>query len=396
MKSKSMTVLGIIVFMLTGCSSEKMSATIQPDVYSPDFNPIPQIPGYEYAWGDEFNNDGDIDERLWQFERGFIRGNELQYYRKENAVVKGGRLLITGKKERVKNEFYDASSSDYRKNTEYSEYTSASIMGKNCHRFLFGRIEVRAKIHPNKGAFPAIWTCGYNKQWPANGEIDMMEYYLADLGKGKGKEPVLTSNFCVSPNNPNDEWAQNWKSVFTPLAYYQKKDKDWINKYHVYRMDWDEETIALYVDNELRNFIKINEFKNGDGSIAFHNPQFMILNLAIKDHGEGLADNYSFEVDYFRVYQKKADLIKPSLVTGLKIAEKNDDNCIIQWQPSTDNEEIYRYDIYQGNDDYIGSTTSCAYILDNHLIHKKEKIYVRALDKAGNYSDRSNSLFIQE
>lgn len=104
--------------------------------YQPDPNPIRQIAGYEYAWGDEFNVDGVVNPDLWQAEEGFIRGNELQYYRRENAVVKDGRLLITGKKERVKNKFYDASSGDYRKNTEYSEYTSASILGKDKRHFL--------------------------------------------------------------------------------------------------------------------------------------------------------------------------------------------------------------------------------------------------------------------
>ncbi len=148
----------------------------------------------------------------------------------------------------------------------------------------------------------------------------MMEYYLADLGNGK--EPVLTTNFCVA-RYPHDAWAQT-ANLFSLLSLIiRRKTKDWMNKYHVYRMDWDEESIALYVDDELRNWINIDEFRNGDGSIAFHNPQFMMLNLAIKNHGAGLVDDYAFEVDYFRVYQKKPDLVKPSMVEGLKVFETN-------------------------------------------------------------------------
>lgn len=387
--------LAIALGMIGGAFNSTFSAygdnpPVNP--YQPDPNPIRQIAGYEYAWGDEFNVDGVVNPDLWQAEEGFIRGNELQYYRRENAVVKDRRLLITGKKERVKNKFYDASSGDYRKNTEYSEYTSASILGKDKRHFLFGRIEVRARIHPADGAFPAVWTCGYNKNWPSNGEIDMMEYYLADLGNGK--EPVLTTNFCVSSDNPHDAWAQNWKSVFTPVTYYQKKDKDWMNKYHVYRMDWDEESIALYVDDELRNWINIDEFRNGDGSIAFHNPQFMMLNLAIKNHGAGLVDDYAFEVDYFRVYQKKPDLVKPSMVEGLKVLKQTATTCTLQWQPSTDNQGIYRYDIYKEGGRFVGSTTDCEFVIDGVSSDDKVKYYVRALDAAGNYSDRCTPLSV--
>ena len=49
--------------------------------YQPDPNPIRQIAGYEYAWGDEFNVDGVVNPDLWQAEEGFIRGNELQNIR---------------------------------------------------------------------------------------------------------------------------------------------------------------------------------------------------------------------------------------------------------------------------------------------------------------------------
>ena len=34
--------------------------------YQPDPNPIRQIAGYEYAWGDEFNVDGVVNPDLWQ------------------------------------------------------------------------------------------------------------------------------------------------------------------------------------------------------------------------------------------------------------------------------------------------------------------------------------------
>lgn len=360
------------------------SAGCGPD-YIPDSNPAPATIGnLVYVWGDEFNTEGvGVDETLWGFEEGFIRGNEKQYYQKDNATVTGGRLLITGRQERVRNAFYDAGSGDYRKNTEYSEYTSSSLLGKQKKLFLFGRIEVRAKITPANGAFPAIWTCGYNKDWPQNGEIDIMEYYLT------GGKPVLTSNFCVGgdQNGSDGYWAQNWKSFFTPLSYYTAKDADWINKYHVYRMDWNDKEIQLYVDDELKNTVDITSFKNWDGSVTFHNPQFIMLNLAIKDHGAGIDSGQKFEVDYFRVYQKCQDLIAPTPVTNLA-AMTSATSCALSWDASQD-EHLYRYDIYKnGTSDgyFVGSTGNTSFTVSKLSADVTAIYYVKALDESGNYS----------
>ncbi|MCI8498628.1 MAG: hypothetical protein HFG33_04435 [Bacilli bacterium] len=70
---------------------------------------------------DYFNN---LDN--WNFEQGFIRNCELQYYTNQNVELING-LRIYGKKEYIKNNLYDSSSDDWRKNREYSEFTSSSI-----------------------------------------------------------------------------------------------------------------------------------------------------------------------------------------------------------------------------------------------------------------------------
>lgn len=357
-----------------------------PDPYSPDNGPIRQIDGYVYVWGDEFNVDGPVNRDLWTFEEGLKRGNEAQCYtdRDENAYVEGGRLKIMAKKERYKNPNYDPTSGDWRLNTEYTNYTSASLQTQNRRHFLFGRIEVRARINPKEGAFPAIWTCGFNKDWPANGEIDIMEYYNLNNG-----DPHITANFCVSPCDPKDKWATTWNSTFTPVTYFTNKDPEWIKKYHVWRMDWDEEEIKLYLDDELRNSIKIKEFRNGDGSIAFYNTQFMWLNLAIKDFGHGIEADQLFEVDYFRVYQKYVDNEKPTVITGLKATEIKDTSCKLTWNASTDNVGVYRYDIYNngmGSGYFVGSTTDTTFTVTGLAPNSEAKFFVRALDAVGNYS----------
>jgi beta-glucanase (GH16 family) len=57
--------------------------------------------------------------------------------------------------------------------------TSASINTLGKQEFLYGRIEVSAKIPSALGSWPAIWMLGTNHSevgWPACGEIDIMEH----------------------------------------------------------------------------------------------------------------------------------------------------------------------------------------------------------------------------
>lgn len=370
--------------LLALCASP---AFAQIDPYQPTRDvEIPEIPGYVYCWGDEFDKDGAVDRNVWAFEIGMKRGNEAQCYtdRMDNAYVEGGQLVIVGKKERWLNPNYDPSSGDWRENTHYADYTSASIYGKDVRHFLFGRAEVRARITPGNGYFPAIWTCGYNRNWPANGEIDIMEHYWLSSGK-----EVLTANFAVSKCNPNDIYATTWNSTFTPLTYWTDKDPDWMKKYHVWRMDWDEETITLYLDGEKRNSIKIREFRNGDGTIAFYNPQYMWLNLALKDFGHGIDAEQHFEVDYFRLYQRSKDTEAPTVVSDIHVTEVGDTWAEVQWSPATDNVGVYRYDVYlngMGSTKFQGSTTANAFTAKGLTPGTRYQLAVRALDKAGNYS----------
>ena len=101
-----------------------------------------------------------------------------QWYQPDNAVCKGGFLVIEARKERNRqNPLYIPGSNDWRKEREFIEYTSSSVTTAGKKEFLYGRFEVRARIPVAKGAWPAIWTLGSNMEWPSCGEIDIMEYY---------------------------------------------------------------------------------------------------------------------------------------------------------------------------------------------------------------------------
>jgi beta-glucanase (GH16 family) len=75
-------------------------------------------------------------------------------------------------------------------------------------------------------------------------------------------------------------------------------------------MDWDEERIELYVDDELVNEVDVAAAVNGDRrqSHPFREPHYLILNLAVggTQGGDPTGTDFpaKFEVDFVRVYQQ--------------------------------------------------------------------------------------------
>ena len=90
-------------------------------------------------------------------------------------------------------------------------------------------------------------------------------------------------------------------------------DKDWADKFHIWRMDWDSTSIRIYVDDILLNEIpawkSVNLGGKGEGVNPFTREHFILLNLALGGDNGGPIDDSAlplrYEVDYVRVYQLK-------------------------------------------------------------------------------------------
>jgi len=250
---------------------------------------------YKLVWSDEFNTDGRPDTSKWTYEKGFVRNEELQWYQPENAYCKNGILIIEGRREEKFNPHYDPASNSWRKNRKNIEYTSACLITKGKQSWQYGRFEMRARIDVSQGMWPAWWTLGVDKRWPANGEIDIMEYYRG----------ILLANIACLGSDGKPQWFSNTFKTDSLGGTV------WASQFHTWRMDWTEEYIALYCDDHLLNKVTIDELVNKDGSgfNPFKQPHYMLVNLAIGGMNGGDPANTSFprllEVDYIRVYQEK-------------------------------------------------------------------------------------------
>lgn len=253
----------------------------------------PESGGYKMVWSDEFNTDGPVDPQTWVYEKGFVRNQEDQWYQEQNVFCEKGNLVIEARRVHQANPNYVAGSPDWKRNREFINYTSGCIKTVGLKSWKYGRFIMRGRINTSSGLWPAFWTLGNKGRWPANGEIDIMEFYRKNL----------LANIAIEGES-KAIWHSN-KRLVTSF-----NDPDWSKKFHTWRMDWDEKSISLYVDDILLNQQPMDSLVNQDGSgiNPFQQPEYMLLNLAIGGMNGGdpaeTAFPNRFEVDYVRVYQK--------------------------------------------------------------------------------------------
>lgn len=250
---------------------------------------------WELMWSDEFDYEGLPDSTKWNYEVGFVRNAELQYYtraRHENARVKDGMLIIEGRKERIANPKYKAGSDSWILQREYGDYTSASVTTRNKAGWKYGRIEVRAKLPQGKGTWPAIWMMGTNLgevRWPTCGEIDIMEFV--------GKEPDWVH---ANVHYAIDGKHQSGKGKLMTEKPYME--------FHIYALEWYPDRFDFYFDDTKYYTFPLNKAGFGKEN-PFRKPQFLLVNLALGGSWGGKIDDailpQRYLIDYVRIYQEK-------------------------------------------------------------------------------------------
>jgi beta-glucanase (GH16 family) len=247
---------------------------------------------YKLVWHDEFNQNGPPNPANWNYERGFVRNHELQWYQPENAFCTNGLLVIEARSEHKRNPDYVPGSTDWRTSREWIDYTSASLTTRRLHQFKYGRFEMRARIDTRPGSWPAFWTLGATPRipWPACGEVDIMEFYTG----------TVLANFGYQLGG-----KIKWSAVKKPVAELGRR---WPQKFHIWTMEWDGTKIDLRLDGRLMNHLDLADADDADRGNPFHKPVYFILNQAIGGTCGGDPAQTKFpiryEIDWVRVYQR--------------------------------------------------------------------------------------------
>ena len=237
--------------------------------------------------------EGSLDPADWNFEQGFVRNQELQWYQAENAFQEDGVLVIEGREEDFPNPNYDPSSSDWRLNRETVTHSSASVTTKERFSWTYGHLVVRAKVSNLDGTWPAIWTLGVDCDWPSNGEVDVMENYGGDI----------LANFAWGTDT---RWSAAWDASRWPVTDF---GAGWTDAFHIWEFEWSDTRMVIRLDGQELNAVSLAGTVNGAAACAgenpFQQPHYLLLNLALGGAGgsvDGLAFPTRYLVDYVRVY----------------------------------------------------------------------------------------------
>ncbi len=255
----------------------------------------PRDGSWRLVWSDEFEADGKPDPAVWEYETGFTRNRELQWYQPENVTCRNGLLVFEARREKVANPHFEQGARSWRRSRKFAHYTSASLITRPEHAWAFGRWEIRARFPAVDGLWPAIWATGHGR-WPRAGEIDIMEYY---------RGMILANTVHAGPSG-----EEVWNSSRTPIKAFDPAT--WAERFHEWVMLWDENRIAFYLDGRLLNEVDLTTIpKTGpDGTHPFREPHRLRLNLAIGSNGGNPSETSfprHYEIDYVRIYQPPPD-----------------------------------------------------------------------------------------
>lgn len=240
--------------------------------------------GYsKIVFQDEFNGQGLPDSLKWDYEVGYVRNREMQYYTPnslDHSYISKGCLHLVARPDSI------------RRDGRQCKVTSASIHTKRTFNYKYGRVEVRAKLPVSLGTWPAIWMMPAKSTygaWPKSGEIDIMEHV--------GYEPEKV-HYAAHTFHSKTTKQGIGSNIFTPD----------VTEFHVYAFEWHEDRLEWYFDGRKRYVYTIPDQATWE-QWPFDQPYYLILNLAFGGGWGGIKGvdldllPQQYVIDYIRVFQ---------------------------------------------------------------------------------------------
>ncbi|MGD0941470.1 MAG: family 16 glycosylhydrolase [Terracidiphilus sp.] len=271
--------------------------------------------GWRLVWSDEFDGRAGAppDPGKWKFEAGpgrFVGGNHEAEtycaYRSEdapcrpnvpNAYLDGkGHLVI----EAVRT---DGMLPIPEKNLVSPVYTSARL--NSLKSFKYGRIEASIQVPTGLGVWPAFWALGVRKQnfnWPAIGEMDIMESWNPQPGT-RIIDPYLNHSSVHGPIKPGSK--RGYIEVTGTYDFARPMQE----AFHQFAAEWEPGEVDFYCDGNLFSRQSVASLSGSEVWEPDNLPFYLLLNLAMGGDFFGYPDattgaKHTMVVDYVRVYQR--------------------------------------------------------------------------------------------
>lgn len=154
---------------------------------------------------------------------------------------------------------------------------SGRINSKGKKNFKYGTLSASIKLPKTaNGLWPAFWMMGDNdKEWPACGEIDIMEM---------GDEEGIRTGISAKRVNTAIHFGATPEAHEQLYHVAEVSDDLQDGQYHTYTLTWDELHASVSIDNKpFYSFdIKDNPY--------FHDNFFILFNLAVGGSFTGITD----------------------------------------------------------------------------------------------------------
>lgn len=252
MNKKVSLIITFLCGVFTACSSDSGDSDIKPNPIEPDENVL---------FFDDFKT---FDNSVWTketHESGWTN-QELQAY--EPGQVKVGK---------------DGDKSVLMLTAEWKngKIVSGRINSKKKKSFKYGTISASIKLPKTaNGLWPAFWMMGDNdKEWPACGEIDIME-----MGDEEGIRTNTSSRRVNSAIHFGSAPAYHEQLYHASTVETDLQD----GQYHTYTLDWNESQASVSIDGNLFYTFDIKD------NPYFHDKFFILFNLAVGGTFTGITD----------------------------------------------------------------------------------------------------------
>ncbi len=310
---------------------------------------LPAAASWSLVWSDEFDGSS-LDPANWTPDIGDgcpnlcgWGNNELEYYRSENIQVTGGNLVLTAKEE-----YYGGRA-----------FTSGKVTTRNKQSFLYGRIEMRAKLPYGNGMWPAFWMMPQDDVyggWAASGEIDIMES-ANDMSSIGG-----TLHFGGTyPENTSTGGS------------YSPGGANFSDDFHVYAIEWEPDVMRWYVDGNLYSTKYSSQWYSASAPAnpraPFDQEFYIILNAAVGGWYTGCTSSgcvtddlpQQFVIDYVRVYED-IDNFPPTvaITSPAPGAAIPAGDIVIEAAAEDSDGTVVKVEFYR-NDTYLGEDTASPY-----------------------------------
>ena len=238
-------------------------------------------PKWELVWEDNFDG-AEPDTSVWsRIPRGKPDWQNTQSFDDRCYEMRNGLLILKG----IVNDNTEA---------DAAQYLTGGLWTKDKRAFHGGRIEVRARLHGAKGAWPAIWTLPYETDkysWPMGGEVDIMERLNHDSIVYQTVHSHYTYTLGIE-NNP-----KHGNTIPINPA-----------DFNVYGVDFWPDSHVFHV-NGKRNFVYPRIETEQEGQFPFNIPQYLLIDMQLGGSWVGTVDPadlpVEMEVDWVRHYQWK-------------------------------------------------------------------------------------------